>query len=452
MQFLLDGANFGSALTAAPYTVTWNTKDVDNGTHLLTAVVRDLAGNANVSADVTVTVSNADTTAPTVAISGPAGGSTLSGSVTVTATASDNVGVASVQFRLDGADLGGLDTTAPYSVAWNTSAATSGPHTLTALARDAAGNANVSADVTVTVSNADTTAPTVAISGPAGGSTVSGSVTVTATASDNVGVASVQFRLDGADLGGLDTTAPYSVAWNTSAATSGPHTLTAVARDAAGNVTVSQAVAVTVADTSMPTVSISAPASGSTVSGSVTVTATASDNVGVASVQFRLDGADLGGLDTTAPYSVAWNTSAATSGPHTLTAVARDAAGNYISQAVAVTVADTSMPTVSISAPASGHGLGLGDGDGDCQRQRGGGEHAVPAGRRGPWRPGHHSTVQRRVEHVGGDDGPLTLDCGGARPAGNVTVSQAVAARLPTPACQPSVSPHRPVGPRSRAR
>ena len=78
----------------------------------------------------------------------------------------------------------------------------------------------------------------------------------------------------------------------------------------------------------MPTVSISAPASGSTVSGSVTVTATASDNVGVASVQFRLNGANLGSPDTTAPYTAAWNTSLATNGPYTLTAVARDAAGN----------------------------------------------------------------------------------------------------------------------------
>ena len=252
-----------------------------------------------------------------------------------------------------------------YSVAWNTSAATSGPHTLTAVARDAAGNVTVSQAVAVTV--ADTSMPTVSISAPASGSTVSGSVTVTATASDNVGVASVQFRLDGADLGGLDTTAPYSVAWNTSAATSGPHTLTAVARDAAGNVTVSQAVAVTVADTSMPTVSISAPASGSTVSGSVTVTATASDNVGVASVQFRVNGANLGSPDTAAPYTAAWNTSLATNGIYTLTAVARDAAGNErVSTGVAVTVSNASPLVVgsTVQFTSADHLATLPDGRG----------------------------------------------------------------------------------------
>ena len=101
-----------------------------------------------------MTVNNADTTLPTVAISTPASGSTVSGSVTVTATASDNVGVASVQFRLNGANLGGLDTAAPYSVAWNTSSATNGTYTLAAVARDTAGNTKTSVTVTVTVGNA----------------------------------------------------------------------------------------------------------------------------------------------------------------------------------------------------------------------------------------------------------------------------------------------------------
>ena len=61
----------------------------------------------------------------------------------------------------------------------------------------------------------DTTPPTVAISTPSAGATVSGTVTVAASASDNVGVASVQFKLDGVNLGAKDTIAPYSIAWNT---------------------------------------------------------------------------------------------------------------------------------------------------------------------------------------------------------------------------------------------
>ena len=101
--------------------------------------------------------------------------------------------------------------------------------------------------VGATFTIADTTAPTVAVTAPATGSTVSGTVTVSATASDDVAVAGVQFLLDGALLGAEDTTSPYSVAWNTTTATAGSHTLTARARDAAGNQATSAAVPVTVA-------------------------------------------------------------------------------------------------------------------------------------------------------------------------------------------------------------
>jgi hypothetical protein len=177
-----------------------------------------------------------DTTPPTVAMSAPANGATVSGTITVSATASDNVGVVGVQFLLDGANLGTEDTASPYSVSWNTTTAGNGSHTLSARARDAAGNTAI-ASVTVTVSNVDTTPPVVSISAPANGATLSGTITVSATASDNVGVAGVQFQLDGSNLGAEDTASPYSVSWNTATASNGAHTLSAIARDAAGNKT-----------------------------------------------------------------------------------------------------------------------------------------------------------------------------------------------------------------------
>jgi PKD repeat protein len=83
------------------------------------------------------------------------------------------------------------------------------------------------------------------------------------------------------------------------------------------------------ADTTPPTVAITAPANNATVSGAtVSVTANAADAVGVAGVQFRLDNASLGNEDTSAPYAVTWNTTSVANGTHVLTAVARDAAGN----------------------------------------------------------------------------------------------------------------------------
>src|SRR5262245_20412824 len=161
----------------------------------------------------TPVVSGPDITPPTVSVSAPANNATVAGSVTVSANASDNVGVVGVLFKLDGNVLGVEDTTAPYSVSWNTSAASDGTHVLTAVARDAAGYSTTSAAITVTVANTDTSPPAVALTAPTSGATVTGSITVSASASDNVGVVGVQFQVDGANLGAEDTTAPYSINW-----------------------------------------------------------------------------------------------------------------------------------------------------------------------------------------------------------------------------------------------
>jgi hypothetical protein len=101
-----------------------------------------------------------DTTPPTVSISSPSAGATVSGSsVAITANASDNVALAGVQFRLDGSNLGSEDTSAPYSFTWNTTTTSNGSHTLTAVARDSSNNTTTSSGISVTVSNAVTPPP-----------------------------------------------------------------------------------------------------------------------------------------------------------------------------------------------------------------------------------------------------------------------------------------------------
>lgn len=114
----------------------------------------------------TGTGGSTDTTPPTVSLSAPSSGATLSGSTTVSANASDNVGVAGVQFKLNGNNLGAEVTSSPYSSSWDTTSVSNGTHTLTATARDAAGNTTTSSPVTVTVSNVVATAiaaPTVSL-------------------------------------------------------------------------------------------------------------------------------------------------------------------------------------------------------------------------------------------------------------------------------------------------
>src|SRR5262249_49368015 len=110
--------------------------------------------------------------------------------------------------------------------------------------RDAAGNERVSANSTfkTAVASVDAAPPTVAVTARASGGTAAGTVTVTADAADDVGVIGVQFLLDGANLGTEDTSAPYSVSWDSSTVATGSHTLLARARDAAGHVTTSSPV------------------------------------------------------------------------------------------------------------------------------------------------------------------------------------------------------------------
>jgi len=188
----------------------------------------------------------------------------------------------------------------------------------------------------------DTTAPTTAITAPANGATLSATTSVTASASDNVGVTKVEFYLDGA-LQSTDTTSPYAWSWTTTSTADGAHSLTSTAYDAAGNTGTSAAVSVTV-DNTVPSTSITAPAGGATVSGTTTVTASATDNIGVTRVEFYLDGA-LQSTATASPYSWSWNTTTSANGSHSLTSKAYDAVGGVgTSAAVSVTVSNVAPP------------------------------------------------------------------------------------------------------------
>lgn len=291
-----------------------------------------------------------DTTGPVVSITAPANNATVSlgGTTSITATASDAASsVTKVEFYVDGS-LKSTDTTPSYSYSWNTAAVSQGAHTIQVKAYDTFNN--VSTD-SVNVTVADQTGPTVSLGAPSAGAVVNGSsTTVSATASDNVGVAGVQFKLDGANLGTEDTTGPtYSTTWNTTTATNGTHSLTAVARDAAGNTTTSTAVSVTV-DNAAPSVSITSPIAGNVSGNTVAVSANASDNTGgsgIAKVEFYVD-STLKSTDTSSPYSFSWNTTTYSLGAHTLTAKAYDkapSANTTTSSAVNVTLVDASPPT-----------------------------------------------------------------------------------------------------------
>ena len=304
-----------------------------------------------------------DVTPPSVTIAGPANGAYVTGSVglTASASASDSVSVVSVQYQLDAGNLGGTLGSSPYGLSWDTTKASDGIHSLTAIATDAAGNTGTSAALTVTVDN---TPPSVGITAPSNPN-VSGTTTLSASATDSFGVASVWFQLDGVTIPGSLQTTPasgstYSYAWVTTTATTGSHALTAVAKDHAGNTTTSAAVTVIVPDTTPPAVNIAAPPGGTSVVGgtSVSLTATATDDSDVQSVQFYLDGTTFGALQTASPAastyapSITWDTTSYSSGTHTFTAVVTDTAGNTATSAPLVMTVTRAIATLTPSYPS----------------------------------------------------------------------------------------------------
>ena len=186
--------------------------------------------------------------------------------------------------------------------------------------------------------------PTVGITAPGNGQSfeLGTPISITADASDADGsVVRVEFHAGGAKIG-EDTTAPYGMVWDT--APTGNWSLTAVATDDQGAQRTSAAVAISVVppagSNDPPTVSITAPADGSTVpfGAPITISADAADSDGtIAKVEFFAGAAKIG-ESSAAPYTMVW--SGAPAGTTSLTAVATDNdESSTVSAAVSITVA-----------------------------------------------------------------------------------------------------------------
>jgi len=296
---------------------------------------------------------------PTVNITAPTSSSrftTNSSRLDVSGTASDKVGVTQVTWT----NSRGGSGTATGTTIWFASGIElqAGTNKLTVTAHDAAGNtATTTLTVTYTSPVSDTIGPAAVITSPTNNQAVNISpITVAGTASDaglgNSGISSV--TVNGTAAAGGTATGSATANWSQALTLSpGSNTITVVATDngPAQNATT---VRITVVyDSIAPTVAITSPTTGATVSGTITVTATASDNVGVVGVGVLVDGGPLGAEVTEPPYSVSWNTLSVTDGSHVLSAVARDAAGNQTTSSISVSVSNGPSVSGQWSAPFS---------------------------------------------------------------------------------------------------
>ena len=294
--------------------------------------------------------SNSDTKEPAVSIVSPGYNATVSGNVLVDVSASDNTGVSEVVLHANG-QVVGTDRTAPYQFSWDSTRVADGNAILTAYAYDAANNTGISSGVSVNVDNqvetVDNTPPTVSILTPVASNTVvKGNVSVTVDASDDTGVTKVVLYVNGKTVG-TDNTAPFEFNWDSTQVADGDATMTARAYDAANNSSVSAGVTVTidnvpdVADNTAPVLKLTNPADGSTVTGTVSIYATASDDVYVTQLSIYIDNSLKCSSVDTGTLTCKWNTRKSIGG-HSIRAVAKDAAGHNSETTISVTVASSS--------------------------------------------------------------------------------------------------------------
>lgn len=375
-----NGTSFSSPMAAGLAALIWSADPTLTNAQVLDIMTQnadDLGtsgfdiyfgyGRINASASLAAVIGSpkvSDTTEPSVSITSPADGATLTGPVTIAVTAVDNVGVERVDLSINGTPAASASEF-PYEFYWDTKNDPEGFYELTAIAFDAAGNAGLSTATIYLASPLDTQPPVVSILSPANGSEVAGTFTVSVSAVDNTAIDQVDLYIDGTFFGtkGLS---PYEFSVDTANLSEGEHVISAVAMDTSGNTAESPAIFVyvmgsTPQDTVLPEVAITSPQEGSVLDGTVIVGVSASDDVGVAGVELYMNGS-LVHSESSGTLYFSWDTTTSPEGNYILSALAYDTSGNIgTSPAVMVEVKRTAetaetptLPTVVISSPRDG--------------------------------------------------------------------------------------------------
>ena len=317
----------------------------------------DLGMGGDITTDLDIFVElPPDTLPPVVKIISPKDGAVVSGEQTIVVDATDDRGVAVVDVYLEDELLGSV-TVEPWEVFWDATALATGNYRLVAVATDEAGNvAQDEVEVLVQGScdeSGDCPPKSVKIITPVAGSKVCGKYTVEAVAQDDIGIAEIEFLVDGESLG-VDVDSPYQKDWDTKKDPNGEHELKVVARDTAGHEAFASIV-VTVNNTgepcdNPPSVTLDTPLGGAYLYGVVPLAATASDDHGVLKVQYLIDNNVL--EEVTYPYKTTWDTSITGEGAHSVKVTAYDTANppQLADAQIQVTV-DRTPPEVEITSP-----------------------------------------------------------------------------------------------------
>ena len=340
IEFYIDGDLDGTYDCNGPScssSYDWNTTTESEGDHVIQAILVDGWNNSTVLTPISVIVDNIDQDEihPTAVIIEPASGQTISGNVLVETLVNDNLEIDKVEFYIN-SQIVYIDSTAPeYNYLWNTDSLPDDEnYVISIIAYDEVGNEGPSTAITVHLDNYDNIDPSGLIVYPYAGQILSGEQTISILAEDNTGIDSVDFFINNA-LVYTDFVEPYEYDWNTEFEfEDANHIIGSIITDVAGNQFEIPSISVFVNnipnDNVPPTISISNPVSGQTVSGTINFTVNVDDNVGIAQVEFFIDGYSFG-VVTEEPYSYLWDTSSnigAHGNEHALSAIVMDTAGN----------------------------------------------------------------------------------------------------------------------------
>lgn len=357
VEFYIDGTLRGTDYTY-PYSFIYK-PDNSPSTHSIEARAFDNNGNmVTPTATRSVQMVAPIGTPPTIRLLNPINNSSVSAGSTVTLTADATAPtgfIKNVDFYVNGVALASSQSF-PFGSTWKSQVP--GRYEFVAIAYDDKSNAVASTPVVVNVTGGF---PTVAITNPpvTGATVIQGStlsVAVTAAGADG-GISSlskIEFLVDGVVSDGLPKNPnnlvpppplaePFIFNWRSSVSL-GNHRLAARVTDVNGLIITSSEVPITVIPNQIPTISLTSPEPGATLTAnsSVTLVAAASDTDGwVDTVEFFVNGASLGNPVTKSPWQFVWTPTAA--GPYTLTAKVTDNAGATVtSSAVDVTVSPAS--------------------------------------------------------------------------------------------------------------
>jgi chitinase len=370
LQYRATAGAWTDICTAATSSLTcsWNTTSLADGLYDLRTVATDVAGNSTISAP--VYNRRVDNTAPTVTITDP--GTPVRGTITLQSTSADGAGsgVASVRYEYK---LGaGAWTTActgastPFSCSFDTTSIADGVYDFHAVATD--GVAKATTSTAVTSRRIDNSAPTAATLGPLP-TPLQNTVAMTGTATDaGSGIANLKFQYAPTGTGTWTdictaASSPYTCSWVTTGVADAVYDVRTLATDNAGN-TLASAIQTRTLDNNGPTTTLTSPAAGAYLRGTVNVNATATDISGVTSVaiQYRLVGAPSYTTlctDVAAPYTCPLVTTGLVSGSsYEIRLIGTDTLGKTTTTTPITVTVDNVAPTGTDVQGANGGTVG----------------------------------------------------------------------------------------------